>query len=247
MIKEKRRKRAKRKRALVIFLLVVCLAAIALLVGIKGFRLNTVKVSGNELYSDKQIQESVLNDKYSWNSLYVVLKYRLFKMKEIPFIDEMEVSLISPHTIQIKVYEKATIGYITVNDQNVYFDKDGFVIEISKRQIENVPKVEGIECHEMIVYEKLDLDDDDALSLLLTFSQQLEKYALVPDTISFYGNNNLSAVFGDITVKIGDSEYLVEKAVRLDAIMPQLNGKSGTLHLEHWTPLTTDVIFTPDA
>lgn len=246
MIKEKRRKRAKRKKVLIIFLTILCLAAVTVLVAVKGFDLDKVKVSGNELYTDKQIRESVLNDEYSWNSLYVVLKYRLFKMKEIPFIDEMEVSLLSPHSIQIKVYEKAIIGYIAVNDQNVYFDKDGFVVEISKRQIEDVPKIEGIECHEMIVYEKLDLDDDKALSLLLTFSQQLEKYALVPDSISFNGNNSLSAVFGSITAKIGDSDYLVEKAARLDAIMPQLKGKTGILHLEHWTPLTKDVIFSPD-
>lgn len=245
MIKEKRKKRAKRRRVLLTFIILICLLAIGVLVGIKGFKLNHVKVSGNALYTDKQIRESVLNDEYSWNSLYVVLKYRLFKMKEIPFIDEMEVSLESPHTIQIKVYEKAIIGYISVNDQNVYFDKDGFVVEISKRQIENVPKIEGIECNEMIVYEKLDLDDKEALSFLLTFSQQLEKYELVPETISFRGNNNLSAVFGNIVVEIGDSDYLVEKAMRLDAIMPQLTGKSGTLHLENWTPLSTDVVFAP--
>ena len=106
MIKEKRKKRAKRRRVLLTFIILICLLAIGVLVGIKGFKLNHVKVSGNALYTDKQIRESVLNDEYSWNSLYVVLKYRLFKMKEIPFIDEMEVSLESPHTIQIKVYEK---------------------------------------------------------------------------------------------------------------------------------------------
>ena len=246
MIKKKRRKRARRKRRLLALLIFAGIAAIAVLIGITGFKLTKVQVTGNELYTDRQIKESVLNDEYSWNTLYVVLKYKLFKMKEIPFIDEMEIQLRSPNKIQIKVYEKAIIGYIAVNDQNVYFDKDGFVVEISKRQIEDVPKIEGIECHEMIVYEKLDLDDDKALSLLLTFSQQLEKYALVPDTISFNGNNSLSAVFGSITAKIGDSDYLVEKAARLDAIMPQLKGKTGILHLEHWTPLTKDVIFSPD-
>ena len=34
--------------------------------------------------------------------------------------------------------------------------------------------------------------------------------------------------------------------MRLDAIMPKLSGKKGTLHLENWTPLTTDIIFEPD-
>ena len=94
---------AKRKKILIIFLTILCLAAVTVLVAVKGFDLDKVKVSGNELYSDKQIRESVLNDEYSWNSLYVVLKYRLFKMKEIPFIDEMELSMLYPHTIKIKV------------------------------------------------------------------------------------------------------------------------------------------------
>lgn len=246
MIRKNRKKRARRKKILILILVVLLLVAILLLVGITGFKLKKVQVSGNELYSDQQIQDSVLNDEYSWNSLYVVLKYRLFKMRKIPFIDEMEIDLVSPNTIRIKVYEKAMIGYIAVNNQNVYFDKDGFVVEISKRQIEHVPKVEGIECKEVIVYEKLNLDDEAALSLLLTFSQQLMKYELVPETIAFHDSSSLSADFSSIKAEIGDSEYLVEKVMRLDAVMPQLKGKKGTLHLENWTPLTTDVIFEPD-
>lgn len=152
----------------------------------------------------------------------------------------------TPHKIQIKVYEKAIIGYIEANNQNVYFDKDGFVVEISKRLIENVPRVEGIECREVVVYEKLSLNDENALGLLLTFSNQLEKYELVPETIAFSENNDLSADFGNIQARIGDSEYLIEKVMRLDAIIPQLKGKKGTLHLENWTPLTTDAVFAPD-
>lgn len=246
MIRKNRKRRARRKRLLLFVLIFLFLAAIVVLVGITGFKLKKVQVSGNELYSDEQIKESVLNDEYSWNSLYVVLKYRLFKMREIPFIDELEIELVSPNTIRIKVYEKSIIGYIAVNDQNVYFDKDGFVVEISKRQIEHVPKVDGIECRKVVVYEKLNLKDENALSLLLTFSQQLLKYELVPKTIAFQENSSLSADFGRIKAEIGDSEYLIEKVMRLDAVMPQLKGKKGTLHLENWTPLTTDVIFEPD-
>lgn len=220
-------------------------AAVLLLIGITGFKLKEVKVTGNELYTNKQIRESVLNDEYSWNTLYVVLKYKMFKMREIPFIDEMEIEMLSPHKIQIKVYEKAIIGYIEANNQNVYFDKDGFVVEISKRLIENVPRVEGIECREVVVYEKLNLKDQESLSLLLTFSNQLEKYELVPKTIAFL-ETGLSVDFGKVQAVIGDSQYLIEKVMRLDAIIPQLGDKKGTLHLENWTPLNTDAVFAPD-
>lgn len=245
MIRKNRKKRARKKKILIFILVFFLLAAILILIGITGFKLKKVQVSGNELYSDQQIKDSVLNDEYSWNTLYVVLKYRLFQTRKIPFIDEMEIDLVSPSTIRIKVYEKAMIGYIAVNNQNVYFDKDGFVVEISKRQVKHVPKVDGIACRKVIVYEKLNLDDEDVLSFLLTFSQQLMKYDLVPETIVFH-DNNITADFGKMKAEIGDSGYLVEKVMRLDAVMPQLKGKKGTLHLENWTPLTTDIIFEPD-
>ena len=245
MIRKNRKKRARRKRALLFVLVFLLLAAILVLIGVTGFRLKKVQVSGNELYSDQQIKDSVLNDEYSWNTLYVVLKYRLFQTRKIPFIDEMEIDLVSPDTIRIRVYEKAMIGYIAVNDRNVYFDKDGFVVEISKRQMKHVPKVEGIECRKVIVYEKLNLKDEDMLSFLLTFSQQLMKYELVPETIVFQ-ENGMTADFGGVKAEIGDSGYLVEKVMRLDAVISQLKGKKGTLHLENWTPLTTDIIFEPD-
>ena len=41
----------------------------------KVFTVKEVRVQGNKLYSAEQIQELVLNDEYSWNSLYVVGKY----------------------------------------------------------------------------------------------------------------------------------------------------------------------------
>lgn len=245
MIREKRRRRARRKKILIALLVLLLLLAAAALVVTQLFTVKKVQVNGNELYTDEQIKESVLNDEYSWNSLYVALKYRFFRTEEIPFIDEMEIRLESPHVLSVRVYEKALIGYMEVNNQNVYFDKDGFVVEISKKRIEGVPKVEGIDCHKVIVYEKLNLDDEDALPLILTFSQQLQKYELVPEKIVITENDNLSAEFDDILVVAGKSDYLVEKVMRLDYILPQLAGKSGTLHLENWTPMTTDIVFDP--
>ena len=223
MIREKRKQKNKRKKKLIFLLVFLCAGAILAYIAVEGFTIEKVEVDGNALYTDKQIQESVLNDEYSWNALYVTLKYRLFHMKEMPFI-----------------------GYIEANNQNVYFDKEGFVVEISKRLIEDVPRVEGLQCQKVVVYEKLNLDDNTALPLLLTFSQQLQKYDLSPNTIEFDSNHKLSAAFDKLTIQLGNSDYLVEKVMRLNAIIPNLSGKSGTLHLENWSPLTKDVVFTPD-
>lgn len=153
MIREQRRKKRRRKMILCIFLIVLMFLAIAALIVVKVFTVENVVVEGNELYSSEQIQEMVLNDEYSWNSLYVELKYRLIDVGEVPFVDSMEVTLDDPHTVRISVYEKGILGsfYIDTLGQYAYFDKDGFVVETSSEVIEDVPKITGISCDTVVV------------------------------------------------------------------------------------------------
>ena len=86
-----------------------------------------MEVEGNELYDAKVIEKVVLNDDYSWNSLYVYLKYRFVSTRDVPFVDTMEITLKDPQTLHIKVYEKGMMGYLYISsiDENAYFDKDG--------------------------------------------------------------------------------------------------------------------------
>ena len=105
MIKEKRRKKKRRMLALKIVLGVLVTLVLAFLVVFYVFRVEDVEVKGNVLYDKPTIESVVLNDEYSWNSLYVFLKYKLVDTKDVPFIDTMEVSLKSPTTLQIQVYE----------------------------------------------------------------------------------------------------------------------------------------------
>ena len=99
MIREERRKKRRRKHILIGFLTTLLILALAALIVIKVFTVKNVEVEGNKLYSDEQIKEWVLNDDYSWNTLYVYFKYRFFDTQEVPFIDTMEVSVKSPHTL----------------------------------------------------------------------------------------------------------------------------------------------------
>ena len=112
MIKEKRRKKKRRMLALKIVLGVLVALVLAFLVVFYVFRVEDVEVKGNVLYDKPTIESVVLNDEYSWNSLYVFLKYKLVDTKDVPFIDTMEVSLKSPTTLQIQVYEKGMVGYL---------------------------------------------------------------------------------------------------------------------------------------
>ena len=245
LIKEERRKKKKRKIKLCVFLILVFLIVAAAYIVMTVFTVEKVVVEGNELYSSKQIEDMVLNDEYSWNSLYVTLKYRSVDMGEVPFVDEMELSLDNPHTLHIKVYEKGILGYIYIPilGQNAYFDKDGFVVETSSEMIKNVPKVTGVRCDEVTLYEQLPLEDDSILRQLLNLTQTLKKYNLMPNEIAFDSAKNAEIYYGDIRIIVGNEENLSQKIIRLSSILPQLAGLKGTLHLENWTEETVDIVF----
>lgn len=245
MIKEERRRKKRRKIGLYILLILILLIAAGVFTVMNVFTVENVVVEGNELYSSTQIENMVLNDEYSWNSLYVDLKYRFVDIGEVPFVDTMEVSLDNPHTVHIKVYEKGMLGYLYINSigQNAYFDKDGFVVETSTEVIDGVPKITGISCEEVVLYEKLQLENSDILRDLLNLTQTLKKYNLLPDEIQYDSNMEPVLYYGTIQVKIGSEDNLSQKVVRLSIILPQLDGLSDTLHLETWTPETTDIIW----
>lgn len=245
MIKEKRRKRRKRRRILKAILVVLIVLGLAALIVFKVFTVRNVEITGNELYTDKQIRDWVLNDEHSWNSLYVFFKYKVKETKEIPFVDSMEISLKSPHTIKIHVYEKGVLGYVYVPSlgKNAYFDKDGFVVELSTDVIEGTTKISGLSVETAKLYEKLPIENQSILRTLLNVTQLLDKYELEPETIYVTPEGQVLLSYGKIQVNVGENEYLNEKIVRLQKIMPQLDGMEGTLHLETWTETSTDIYF----
>ena len=245
MIKEERRRKKRRKIGLYILLILILLIAAGVFIVMNVFTVENVVVEGNELYSSTQIENMVLNDEYSWNSLYVDLKYRFVDIGEVPFVDTMEVSLDNPHTVHIKVYEKGMLGYLYINSigQNAYFDKDGFVVEISSEIIPGVTKINGLSVQTAELYKKLSIGENSKLlRTLLSVTQLLKKYERVPEVILIQ-NSNVYLSYGAIQVNLGSGTDLNEKILRMDQILLQLDGMSGMLHLETWSETNTDIYF----
>lgn len=244
MIKEKRKRQRRMKRLIIALLVSLLVLLLAVLIVVKVFVVKTVKVEGNKLYNEKLIRETVLNDEYSWNSLYVFLKYSFMDTKEVPFIDTMEITLNNPSTLTIKVYEKGMLGYLHIPsiDQMAYFDKDGFVVETSTRVIENVPKIEGIACEEVVLFEKLPIGEQQ-LRDILTLTQTLKRDGLEPDAIRFGSMNSPVLYYDNTEVWLGSVELLTQKVDRLNEILPSITGMEGVLHMENWTEESANIIF----
>ena len=244
MVRERKKKTSRWKLILLAVLSVILVFAVCALLMVKVFVVKNVKVEGNVLYDENLIKTTVLNDEYSWNSLYVFLKYTFTDTQQLPFIDTMEITMEDPQTLNIKVYEKGLLGYLYIPaiGQNAYFDKDGIVVETSTRIIDNVPRMEGLECNAVVLYEKLPIDNK-LLKQLLTLTQTLKRDGLEPDAIQYGVEGSPVLKYDKIVVNLGSVEYLTQKVRRIEVLLPKLEGMAGTLHLESWSEQSTNIRF----
>ena len=70
----------------------------------------------------------------------------------------------------------------------------------------------------------------------------MKKYDRVPEMI-YIKDGNVYLIYGQIQVNLGGGTDLNEKILRMDQILPQLDGMSGTLHVETWSENNTDIYF----
>lgn len=178
-----------------------------------------VLVEGNAYYTGEEIAGYILNTKWNRNPfvLYYNTKYR--KQKTIPFVDKYEVKITSLDNVKITIYEKKIIGYVTYMGSNMYFDKDGTVVESSTRVIEDIPKVTGLEFDSIVLYESLPVGNDEVFHLILDVTQTLQKYSVVVDKIYIANNNEVSVYMGNVKVELGKSENIIEKISSLSDII----------------------------
>ena len=65
------------------------------------------------------------------------------------------------------VYEKAMAGCIEYMNAYVYFDQDGYVLEISQTKLDDAPCITGMSFESMELHEKLPIKDEDRFKIIL--------------------------------------------------------------------------------
>ena len=208
-----------------------------------NYTVTNIYVSGNTHYTNDEIIEMVLDGKLSHNSLFLSLKYRNKSIEGVPFIQKMDVDILSPDTIRINVYEKAIAGYITYLGRYMYFDRDGIVVESSYEKSDNVPEVLGLEFDHVIIHEKLPVENETVFAEILDITHLLSKYNLKADRIFFDSDYNVYLYFGGVEVSLGKEEYIDEKIIQLQYILPNLEGKNGILEMKDYDEGTKNVTF----
>ena len=226
--------------------LIVVLAVLAVLfilgLSFAGvFRVRQVTVTGNAYYTKEEVVDLLLDEGSLQNTLLVYLRYKYQEHPEIPFIDDFEVTMDSWQSLKIRVYEKNMVGYVRYLGQDVYFDKDGIVVESSTQELGGIPQISGVTFDSLAIHQPLSVEDPTIFDTILSITKLLTKYDLDPDEIRFGAGGELFLQLGDVKVALGTGENLDEKISRLKQLEGDLKDKSGTLHMENYTDETTHI------
>lgn len=223
-------------------ILIVVLVLIGLLaVAFFSNQITGVEFEGNEYYTDEELTDLVISDSLEHNALYLYWEYNYGSGKTIPFIDTLEVELTGLGKVKITVYEKGIVGMVEYLDSYVYFDKDGVLVESSRKKIEEVPQITGLSFSELALHEKLPVEDPEVFNSILTLTQMLRKNEIWPDKISFHNSGEVSLTFGEVRVLLGTDNAYEEKITRLRYLMPDLQGRKGVLHMENFNEETKNI------
>ncbi|MGP1348578.1 MAG: cell division protein FtsQ/DivIB [Stomatobaculum sp.] len=214
------------------------LLSVLLLIGIflLGFNITSVRVTGNRMYTAEQLEALIFPGRLSRNSAVCFVEQLLGKKKSIPFVQDYKVSFTGPASVEIIVYEKSIVGYVTYMSSRLYFDKDGIIVESSGKQIQGIPEITGLRFGQIVLYQKLPVENDRIFSMILNLTQALSSYGIPADRIRYDRDLRASLTVGEITVLLGADEEMNGKLSELSNILPQIQELSGTLDLSDYDP-----------
>ncbi len=238
--------RQRRRRRHIIEIVVGVIVGIILLIVILLFavRITDIEVSGNKRYTDEQIIDLIFDGKWSRNSAYCYYENRFKEHKSIPFIEEYKIEFKSPTKVEVVVFEKSVVGYVSYMSSYVYFDKDGIIVESSGEQLEGVPWITGLEFGHIVLNQPLPVDDPEIFESILNLTQILSINEVSVDKINYTNYGEAQLYIGDIVVELGSEDDLNGKIAELADILPELEGLSGTLYLDSYDESNTNPTYT---
>lgn len=241
-------KRHKPKK-LGITVLIFVLAGALLITGIgffvfNHFRIKKINISGSNKYTYEELYQYIFADRNDKNIILFNITNRKNEMPQIPFIAQVDIDVVGTDTLDITVYDKSLIGYVVYKGTNMYFDKDGVVVESSSQVVPDVMEIRGLDYDSIVLYQKLEVGDEGIFKTLQDVTQYLDKYSIKPEAIVVDDSSKIDLLLGEVTVKLGSNDHnMSSKIYELSCMKEHLEGRKGVLHLEDYVDGTENITF----
>lgn len=241
---KKRRKKKKSKFGYYLYAVVILLLTITniTLATLLLTHVQSIQVTGTQHSQQSDIVSWVKEDPMTTNSLYTLFKFKTGSYTLPVYLEDVEVTLSAPWRVKVYVTEKAIIGCLIDDNSYIYFDAEGLVLKKTTDYQEGVPLIEGLQIEkEAARYKKLQVANEKVFEYFVNVTKEIEKNELSPDRL-VWEEDSMNLYFEQICVQLGKSNF-DEKVIQLTPILEKLEGKSGTLHLEHYTSDSTSISF----
>lgn len=235
-----------KKRTIYAIILSVMLFCFVMIVFLLLFQIRDIEVKGNQYLTEQEVTKWIQKDDLSTNSVYLWGKFQFTEPELLPAMSAVSVSMKAPWHVRVDVTEKQIVGYIIVNDEFVYFDEDGIVLEKSPEWREDIACIEGLNVTSAELYKQLPVSKENKkmFKQLLDMSASLNQYELAPEKI-ICDESDLYLKFGQVYVNLG-SENFPERISQIPPILEKLGEQTGTLHLENYDESNATISFEKD-
>ena len=119
------------------------------------------------------------------NTLYCLYKEKFQPHKEITFVADYDMIFRSPFKVEVMVYEKSIVGYVSYLNSYMYFDKDGIIVENTSHKLEGIPQIDGLEFGQIVLGEPLPIKDMNIFTEILNLTQVLSLYDMNVERIHY--------------------------------------------------------------
>lgn len=223
----------------IITVVLLLLGVILLSVNIK-----TVTVTGNSRYSDEEIIHMLFGKKWDWNSVYCYAKDRGQEHQQIPFVEDYKLVFQGPSKVEIIVYEKSVVGYVSYMSSYMYFDKDGIIVESTNEKLNDIPWITGLKFGHIILHQPLPVENNRIFEEILNLTQVLSVNQLQVDKIRYNSSGEVSLYMKELEIALGDSSNINGKIAELSDMMPKLDGLAGILYLDTYDGTNSKMTYT---
>ena len=233
------RKRKMRKNIFMFFMAVAVLCIGLVLVFSLFFKINTISVKGDNVYSDKMVTEK--SGIEFGSNLFRVSQTKISEKlsKDLPYIEEVTLERKLPDTLIINVKATREVAAIASKGGFVLIDKTGKVLDKDASILrENVAMLSNVKATEIIEGEKITLTNQEKTDAVLSLLEAIDKCGLDLITeINVKNINDIKIKYDDrITFEIGSLTNVETKLARGKAALEKENEinaySKGTLDLK---------------
>lgn len=217
-------------------IIVAALLLIAIL--LLSVHIQQVTVAGSNRYNEKQIEDLLFSGTWGKNSAYAYFTDKFRPHRQIPFVEDYKVVFHGPFHVEVIIYEKSIVGYVSYMSSYMYFDKDGIVVESSSNKLDGIPMVTGLDFGRIVLYQPLPVEDKKVFGDILNLTQQLAAKQIKVDQLRYDSHDQATLYIGKLEVTLGSNADIDGKISTLSDILtsqPQLAQTSGVMRLDDYS------------